>query len=263
MKLFTIFGKPVSHSRSPLMHNSFFKAVGFNGVYIRSYLKTAENMRSIFKNYQLSGANITVPYKEDAYKICDEVRGIAKDIKAVNTIINIDNKLIGFNTDAEGFYLSIKQFLPIKNILIIGAGGTAKAISYYLKNKDLDITILNRSENRLKDFKEMGIKNYSWVNFKYLPYQMIINTTSAGLQNDDLPLDKAFLVQLLKTSKIAIDVIYGKPTPFLNLAKTLSVKTKDGADMLLLQGVLANQLFLNKKYSQEETISYMKNSFFI
>ena len=126
-KLYAIFGNPVKHSRSPLMHNHVFKNLHVDSCYTRIHLLDGEKLKETFFAQKLSGANITVPHKEAAFKACDEVRGFAKEIGVVNTIVNENGKLIGYNTDADGFLFSIQEFENIKKVLIIGAGGTAKA----------------------------------------------------------------------------------------------------------------------------------------
>ncbi len=260
-KLFAIFGNPVSHSISPLIHNYTIKSLSIDACYGRMYLQNGNFLRKKFLNMKLKGANITVPFKEDAFKACDEVRGIAKDIKAVNTIINKDNKLIGFNTDAPGFFESIKDFKNLKNILILGAGGTAKAISLILKEKNFNITILNRSSKRLGYFIDNGFAAYSWDNFQISKFDFIINTTSAGLKDDTLPLEEALLNQLFKDAKYAFDVIYNKQTKFLQLAKQYNLTIKNGSDMLLYQAVLAFEIFFDYQYDKNTIEKYMKIAF--
>lgn len=261
MNVFTIFGDPVSHSRSPLMHNSVFKAFGIDACYTRTRLTDGDSLRQIFLSKCLSGANITVPHKEAAYGQCDEVRGIAAAIKAVNTIVFEDGKLIGYNTDAEGFVRAIESFGPIRTALILGAGGTARALSIALRTKGIDVSVLNRSEGRLEYFRHEGIVSHTWDEFTPEKYDMIINTTSAGLSDNELPLPRAILERLLSLTKAAVDVIYGKETPFLLEAKARSLPCKDGSDMLLAQGVLANRLFLRDAFSLDEIEVPMKRSF--
>ena len=132
MKLFTIFGDPVSHSRSPLMHNHVFKTLSLNACYTRTQLLEGSRLRETFFAKALSGANITVPHKGAAFIACDEIRGIANEIGAVNTIVNENGRLIGYNTDADGFLSAIQSFGPLKSALILGAGGTAKALATVL-----------------------------------------------------------------------------------------------------------------------------------
>jgi shikimate dehydrogenase len=261
MNLFTIFGDPVSHSRSPLMHNSVFKTLGIKACYTRTRLEDGSKLREVFFAKGLQGANVTVPHKESAYEQCDEVRGIAQTIKAVNTLVIENGRLIGYNTDADGFIHAIESFGPIRSALILGAGGTARALSIALRSKGIDVSVLNRSEGRLEYFKNEGITSYTWENFTPDAYDMIINTTSAGLSDNELPVPAAMLKELLTRTKAAVDVIYGKETPFLREVKERCLPYKDGSDMLLAQGVLANYLFLNRRYPLDKIEPAMRQSF--
>jgi len=261
MKLFTIFGNPVSHSISPLLHNIVIKNLNLNACYTRTHLLDGQKIIESFKNLNLSGANVTVPYKEIAYENCDEIRGVAKNIKAVNTLVRERDKIIGYNTDAPGFYESIKSFKKIKNTLILGAGGTAKAIAFILKEYQIEVTILNRSQNRLGFFKNSGFSAFDWNNFKIEKYDLIINTTPAGLKDSNLPLDKTALNTLMKNSNYAFDVVYGKITPFLKLAQENSMIFKDGSDMLLYQAVLAFNLFYKNRFKSKVIEKEMKKIF--
>jgi shikimate dehydrogenase len=256
-KLFTIFGNPVSHSISPLIHNYTIKSLGAKACYTRTRLDDGAKIRDRFFSLDISGANVTVPFKEDAFLLCDKIEGIAKEIKAVNTIVKKDTKLIGYNTDAPGFYESIKEFDGIKSVLILGAGGTAKAISIFLKEKGLNVTILNRSEKRLGFFKDTGFEAYSWSNYEPTSYDLVVNTTSAGLKDENLPLKENILSNILKDTKYAVDAIYNKQTPFLKLARKLNLHTKDGTDMLIYQAVLAFEIFFDRKYKREDIKRYM------
>jgi shikimate dehydrogenase len=158
---------------------------------------------------------------------------------------------------------AIEEFGEIKNACILGAGGTARAIAVALKDAGIEVTVINRSrEGRLEFFENLGCICYTTDELLSLPttnYQLstiIINTTSAGLKDDLLPVPKELLKQLLKNSKFAFDCIYGKITPFLAMARDMNVKYKDGKDMLLYQGVLALELFLGHKVTQN-TIKQM------
>lgn len=244
-KIFLIFGNPINHSKSPLMHNYFFKKENINACYTRYLLKDGKEIINKFKELKIDGANVTVPHKEWAYKLADEIMGIAKEIGAVNTLVNKNGKIIGYNTDAEGFLEVIKEF-DYKKVLIIGAGGTAKALSFVLP----DAHILNRSEERLKNFKEKI--TFTWNNINVFDYDLIINTTSAGLNDENLPAPEKILEKLFMNARYAVDVIYGKETPFLKLAKKYNLITKSGIDMLVYQGVMAMEYFLGKKLERKK-----------
>jgi len=260
VKNFTIFGNPVAHSKSPQIHNSAFGGLGVDANYSKTLLKDGSKLRDKFFELDIDGANITVPHKEEAFRICDELDSFAQKVGAVNTIIKKDNKLYGYNTDALGFLKAISLFnIDIKTILIIGAGGTSKAISKILQDEGYIVTILNRSASRLEDFKDF--KRYTFEDFKPQKYDLIVNSTSAGLEDNSLPAPKDILENLLSNAKASVDVIYGKETPFLKLSKEFNLPSKDGADMLLFQAVIAFEKFTNHQFTFQEIEKFMKKAF--
>ena len=259
--LFAIFGNPVQHSRSPLMHNHVFKTLSFKACYTRIQLEDGEKLKETFFAQKLSGANVTVPHKEAAYKACDEVRGFAKEVGVVNTLINENGRLVGYNTDADGFLFCIEPFKNVKDILIIGAGGTSKALARKFQLENFEVDVLNRSEGNLKYFKDAGFTTYTWDTCPIKKYDLIVNTTSAGLNDEAYPAPIELLEALLEKSSYAADAIYGKLTPFLKLCKKMNITYKDGADMLLGQGVLANDYFTKGKFTREEIQRVMRESF--
>lgn len=254
---FAIFGNPVAHSKSPQMQNAGLKHINFDGNYEKHHLENGNEIKKAFLESKYKGANITVPHKEFAYENADEIRGLAKEIKAVNTYILEDGKVVAYNTDAPGFLKAIENFGTIKNVLLLGAGGTAKAIALALKSKDINVTVLNRSEGKLDFFQQHQIPCFSWENFEPQNYDLIVNSTSAGLKDDYLPCDKKILEIVFKNASFAFDCVYGKITPFLALAKENGLEIKDGEDMLLFQGVLAFEYFTNTK-ADESLIEAMR-----
>lgn len=261
MKQFCVFGNPISHSKSPLIHNSVFstfaKDIGFLGFYGRYLLQDGKKLRKSFFELGLSGANITVPFKEEAYLQSDETRGIARKIKSVNTLLLQDDKLIGYNTDAEGFYATIASY-GFGSALILGAGGSAKAIAHILREKGLEVSIINRSKERLDTFIKEGFDCFLIQDFVPKIFDIVINATPAGLKDNNLPLAEEILKPLLKRSKMAYDLIYGIQTPFLRLAQSMGILSQDGKEMLLEQGVLASELFCNHKVPASEIAKQMK-----
>ncbi|MFK5938727.1 MAG: shikimate dehydrogenase, partial [Sulfurimonas sp.] len=219
MKLFSIFGDPVSHSRSPLMHNCVFKHLNYNACYTRTHLLDGKKLKETFFALGLSGANVTVPHKEAAFNACDEVRGFAKKVGVVNTLVEENGKLIGYNTDADGFMYAISEFKNIKNILVLGAGGTAKALVSRFLEDGLKVTVVNRSVWRLEYFKTLDCQCYTWDDFKIQEYDLVVNTTSAGLKDENLPAPQNLIEQILQHTNYVADAIYGKLTPFLKMAK--------------------------------------------
>ncbi len=256
---FVIFGNPVAHSKSPQMHNAGFENIDYNGIYKKHLLEDGNTIKDVFLQNHYEGANITVPHKEFAYENADEVRGLANEIKAVNTYINENGKVIAYNTDAPGFLYAIESFGEVKKVLLLGAGGTAKAISLALKQSDIDVTVLNRSKGKLSFFEEHNIKCSTWDNFVAEDYDLIVNSTSAGLKDEYLPCPEGILNEVLQSASFAFDCVYGKVTPFLAKAQENDLKIKDGEDMLLYQGVLAFEYF-TKENVNDETIESMRKA---
>lgn len=129
LKSFGVFGNPIKHSKSPLIHNACFltfqKELRFLGHYHPILLPLESHIKSEFLHLGLSGANVTLPFKERAFQVCDKIKGIALECGAVNTLVLENDELVGYNTDALGFYLSLKQ-KNYQNALILGAGGALK-----------------------------------------------------------------------------------------------------------------------------------------
>ena len=248
MKIFAVFGNPVSHSISPRLHNAALGELSLSSeaLYTRYELTDGSQLISKFKELKLSGANVTVPHKEAALAQCDVADETAIKIGSVNTLVSRGGKIYGHNTDAPGFLRAIESFGQIKSALILGAGGTAKAVAYALKSCGVRVCVLNRSEKRLANFAEY--ENFSWANFaefKGGKFDLVVNTTSAGLKDEILPAPTELLRPIFNEAKFAFDVIYGKKTPFLNLAAASGLAHKDGLEMLLFQAALALNLFFD------------------
>lgn len=258
MRIYAVFGNPINHSKSPFLHNFVFENLNIDAKYVRFCLKNANDFRDIFFRYGFSGANITVPFKETLLESCDEIKGIATKIGAINTIIRVDSKLFGYNTDAIGFYNSVFSYKnAFKNALIIGAGGSAKAIAFILKEHNIKVTIINKTPKRLDFFRDNGFAcglSSDFSVYKHEIFDIIINATSSSI-NDELPLDSAILSHCFANAKLAIDLMYGKKCKFLELAKKRRIHTLDGTKMLLYQAIEASYLFL-KSQSKNSNIKY-------
>ncbi len=249
-KIIGIFGYPVEHTLSPKMHNAAFKYLNLDFCYVPFSVKpemleiALEGIRAL----SIAGLNITIPHKERVSAFLDKLSDDAKFIGSVNTIKNEGGELTGFNTDGKGFMKSLAEAnieIADKRVLIVGAGGAARAIGYYLCRDVSELYIYNRNIERaeiltthLYTFKN----NVAVVEEKifnsgssFSDFDIIINTTPLGLKSDDpLPLD----VSMLKNHQIICDLIY-KETPLLQKASAIGCKTLNGMGMLLWQGVFA------------------------
>jgi len=245
--LFAIFGNPVAHSLSPLMHNHFFYRWQLPACYSRYRLTRGEEIIKKFKTLHLLGANVTIPWKEYAYRLVDRVEGVAKSIGAVNTLVKEGNEVVGYNTDGLGLKWSLGKG-KFQSILIIGAGGTAKSVAVVFP----EAHILNRSPSRLHWFKERGFTCFSWEEFNPTPYQLVINTTSAGLTDNSLPAPIQLLLPVIKRAHLVVEAVYNRETPLKKLCNRWRVEYRDGTGMLVYQGVLGMELFLNRRLPIEE-----------
>lgn len=261
MKYFAVIGNPIAHSISPRLHNNAFCQLGVSSVYSRILfdkdINESQFRQKIF-SYGLSGANVTVPFKEIALRASDEIDAFAQKIGSVNTLLIKNQKIHAYNTDAPGFLKAISEFEGIKKALILGAGGTARAISAALAGQGVKVSILNRS---LKS----GFENYDFFtpeNFlENSSFDIIVNTTPAGLTFAGLPFSKELLEAAMKDAKYAFDAVYGKKTDFIALAESLGLKCKDGLSMLLYQAVFAFDIFTAQKHDIKAIKKAMKEAF--
>jgi shikimate dehydrogenase len=262
-KITGIFGYPIEHSLSPLMHNRAFDVLGLDMLYL-AFQVLPQNLAdaiNALKALQIVGVNITVPHKERVIPLLDELDKEASFIGAVNTVVNSAGKLKGYNTDGKGFMNALsEENIPAreKEIFIIGAGGAARAISYYLSEKASKLTLYDidqaKSENLVNDLKKIRHNVFLKNDLKNIGSPgIIINATPVGLkQEDPLPLDPVYITP----DTIVIDLIY-KKTNFLKEADKKKAKALDGSGMLLWQGVLAFELWTGKKPPVDEMRSVL------
>lgn len=249
--IFGIVGDPVEHSLSPLMHNANIKSLGLNYVYVPFHVKKEEinNLISGAKALNIQGLNVTIPHKIEVIKYLDEIDPLAEKIGAVNTIKFSDGIAKGYNTDAIGAMSALKEKVNIKNrdVLVLGAGGASRAISYALCEEDVNsITILNRHSNRAKALAcDISNKTNYTVNYdlqsncdKYLrDTDIIINTTPNGMYPNvnDKPLIYA---QQMNGEMCVFDIVYTPlETGILKEAKKIGATRVSGIKMFLYQGV--------------------------
>lgn len=250
MKFLAVIGNPIQHSKSPRMHNNAIKSLGFNGIYTRYKLKDEKELKNDFLKLGFDGANITLPFKEQALKIADIKDDLALNIGCANTLLLKRGKIHAYNTDALGFLEAIKEFEKLKKVLILGAGGTALALAYALKQNNKEVCIANRSEKRFANFTNFRTSLYE--NLDDFTFDLIVNASSAGLNDENLPCEQKILEKITSTARYGFEVIYGKETPFLRFCKQRKLQCKDGLEMLLWQGVFAFELFFDTKDEKGE-----------
>jgi len=247
-KFFSIIGKPLSHSLSPILHNYWFKKYKINAEY--SLLEIEENQISSvikkIKERELSGINVTLPYKKKIIPYISNIVNDAKESNSVNTVyLDSSDNLIGENTDVfglqAGYLRTIIGEINKKDIkvLILGAGGVAPSIIIALKKSNInDISITNRTHDKALSFKKVfpNIKIIEWENYinKTQLFDIIINATSLGLKGGQ---QFESLFKNVKPGLIYLDTIYNPlNTKMTTHLKSKGIKVFNGLDMFMYQG---------------------------
>jgi len=259
-----IIGYPLGHTLSPIIHNSAFNELGYNidfQIWETEEKLLKDKIQSL-RNENVLGCCITLPYKKKVMQYLDNIDNSAKEIDAINWIINKNGTLSGYNTDWLGFINSLdfyKKSIKNKSALIIGAGGSAKAICQGLiKGKVKSIIISNRTLQKAEEIKELFANNQTDIkimDFKELnnlttlkEIDLIINATSLGMTGGPDPKKSPIDTSLLNTRALCYDLVYSPQiTPFLRDAKNNKIDTIGGLSMLVFQAASGFELLTNKK----------------
>lgn len=272
-KLIAIIGKPLAHSLSPLIHNAAFKELGMNCEYIP--LEISESLVAgvvdLGKNSNLTGLNITMPYKKTVIPFLDEMDETAKMADAVN-VVNFENGAAkGYNTDVDAIGDSIQKKVSVelsgKKVCIFGAGGVANASAVAMARESVStVKIVNRSEERAKILIENLKAKFADIEFTFVEKKdikevigvtdIIINATPVGMIPDE---DKiVFFADNINSSHIVVDLIY-RPmmTKLLNEAEKRGARVVSGADIFLKQAIASFEIWFKRKAPKdimEETL---------
>jgi shikimate dehydrogenase len=252
-KLYAVIGEPIAHSMSPLMHNDLFQHYNLDAHYQPLFVKK-ENLREAIvglKAIGVSGFNVTIPHKTEIIPFLDEIEPLAEQIGAVNTVVNQNGKFVGYNTDGLGFIAGLSSLvaeIQNQNVLLVGAGGAARAIFYTLAKigtKRLDIC--NRTVQKATELildcpykpnsNSLSIKE---AENQLQHYDIIIQTTNIGMSPflEQIPIS---LVRL-KPGSIVSDIIYNPlETQLLKVAREKEAVIQNGIDMFVNQGAIAFQ----------------------
>ena len=257
-----IIGDPIEHTMSPVMHNTAFRKLGLDYVYLAFQVHREELDKAVagMRALNIRGLNVTIPHKVAIIPLLDKLDPLAEKIGAINTIVNEDGVLTGYNTDATGFLQTLleKGIKPKgKKAIILGAGGAARAISFILAERRAKLVILNRHLARAEDLAQriaqvfpeeiealaLSEKNLSRA---LATADILINTTSLGMvpEVDETPVP----ARLLKPGLIVFDIVYNPvKTRLLKEAEAVGAQTINGLDMLVWQGVLAFEKWTGQK----------------
>jgi len=246
---YAVIGHPISHSKSPLIHQMFAEQTGQDISYeaieapLDGFAATIQRLRD--SGYR--GCNITVPFKHEAFKLANELSGRARAAHAVNTFLFQDGIILGDNTDGIGLVTDIEQNLAckflFKRVLLMGAGGAAHGVIWHLFNAGAAIIISNRTMDKANqlaaEFEGYGtVFAKSYEALAGQQFDIVINATSSSLSDSLPPLPDG----LFKPGALAYDMMYGKQTPFLRFAQEQGAsQLADGLGMLVEQAAVAFQ----------------------
>ncbi len=236
--LYGVVGCPIGHSMSPTMHNAAFSASALNAIYLAFETADIDGCLKGMKALGIRGMSVTIPHKSAVIPLIDEVDGLAERIGAVNTIINDEGRLIGYNTDAVGALKALQEEieLPGKTCLIIGAGGAARAIGHILRERGLHLTITNRSYGRGQELaRSLGCPFVPLKEMEGIETDLLIQTTPVGMY----PHGEQCIISpdLLKEGMVVMDIIYNPmETSLLRIAKERGCMTVNGLAMFIYQG---------------------------
>ncbi|MCC2928410.1 shikimate dehydrogenase [Bacillus sp. LBG-1-113] len=255
-KLYGVIGNPIAHSMSPDIHNAALKDLGLDGHY-HAFKVEEDSLEDAVKGIRalgVQGINVTVPHKVSIMDHLDHIDESAKVLGAVNTVRREGDKLVGYNTDGEGFVKSLMRILdkPISELsfLMIGAGGAARAIfTTIVRDNPEKFDICNRTIQKAKQLTESApsFRNVEVLSIKEAEerleqYDVIIHTTSVGMYPnvEDIPLS----LQRAASSAVVCDIVYNPiQTSLLKEAKQKGLKTLDGVGMFVEQAALSFRLW--------------------
>ena len=246
MRKYLVIGNPIDHSLSPKLQNWWLKENNIDATYDKIKLEDHEikNFTQDIKDQKIAGCNVTVPFKKTIIPFLDKLSPEAQKTQSVNTITFDNGDLVGHNTDIAGFDTAIRKLnfsVKDKKVLILGAGGVVPSIIFALKNMNVqEITISNRTKKKAENLRVLfnDLKILDWGNLT--DFNMIINATSLGLNNEKINLN----FSSLGNDKLFYDVIYNpRETHFLKMGKELGHMTENGKTMFVYQALEAFKLW--------------------
>ena len=276
-RLAAVVANPIKHSISPFIHNSAFEATNTNGVYLAWEVDATELAETVanIRRYQMYGINLSMPYKEQVIPYLDQLSEEACLIGAVNTVVNREGTLIGYNTDGKGFFKSLPSFkISRKRLVLLGAGGAAKAIlaqaildgvsqiSVFVRSSSMEKTrpylekIQNATGFRVDLF---ALEDVQDLQDSITQADLLVNATSVGMDGSSQPIPTSIL---LPEKLLVADVIYQPfETPFLKWARNQGNQSINGLGMLLYQAAEAFELWTGKEMPTDQIWELLKQKY--
>ncbi|HUJ84462.1 MAG TPA: shikimate dehydrogenase [Candidatus Acidoferrales bacterium] len=261
-KVFGVIGDPVEHSLSPVMQNAAFASTKIDSTFLAFNVKSSDVGKAMVgvRALGIQGLNVTMPHKASVISFLDEVDSVAKALKAVNTVKNENGKLLGFNTDGVGALSAFRENgveFKGKKVMLLGAGGAARAIAFALAEHAAEVSILNRSIVTAAQLADLIKETFDSKVFAYalspltvkgnlVDADILINATSVGMK----PNDNETLVapKWLKPDLAVMDIVYNPiETKLAKKAKAAGAKVVSGVEMLIYQGAASFEIWTGAK----------------
>ena len=267
-RLAAVVANPIKHSISPFIHNSAFEATNTNGAYLAWEVDATELAETVanIRRYQMYGINLSMPYKEQVIPYLDQLSEEACLIGAVNTVVNREGTLIGYNTDGKGFFKSLPSFkISRKRMVLLGAGGAAKAIlaqaildgvsqiSVFVRSSSMEKTrsYLEKIQNATGFRVDLlALEDVQDLQDSITQADLLVNATSVGMDGSSQPIPTSIV---LPEKLMVADVIYQPfETPFLKWARNQGNQSINGLGMLLYQAAEAFELWTGKEMPTDQ-----------
>jgi len=255
-RIYGVIGNPVSHSLSPLMQNAAFHRERINSVYLPLKTDSLDDLLHLARKLPLSGLSVTMPHKQSILPHLANVDPLTSKLGACNTIrMGADGKLYGFNTDVAGIVRPLEKRLNLKNarVLILGAGGAARAAVYGLVEKCSQVAVWSRKDSSAKELaKSAGAATITAAQIAETPFDVIINATPCGMTGNPHPLP---LENNAWKARLVFDLVYNPlDTPLLQAAHARGVATIQGYEMFVHQGARQFELWTGKPAPEAEML---------
>ena len=276
-RIAAVVANPIKHSISPFIHNSVFEATNTNGVYLAWEVDEAELAETVanIRRYQMYGINLSMPYKEQVIPYLDQLSEEACLIGAVNTVVNREGTLIGYNTDGKGFFKSLPSFkISKKRMILLGAGGAAKAIlaqaildgvsqiSVFVRSSSMEKTrpYLEKIQNTTGFRVDLlALEDVQELQDSITQADLLVNATSVGMDGFSQPIPTSIV---LPEKLLVADVIYQPfETPFLKWARNQGNQSINGLGMLLYQAAEAFELWTGKEMPTDQIWESLKQKY--
>ena len=255
-RIFGVAGNPIAHSLSPLLHNTAFKREGANAVLLPLKVRALADLLTLLLELPLSGAAVTMPLKQDVLPYLAQMDGLTERIGACNTLrVGADGKISGFNTDVAGVVRPLQKRITLKGarIVVLGAGGAARAAVFGLVDQGAEVFVVNRThENAVALAKAAKAKAMKHERLAKQRFDVLINSTPCGMKGSKQALPVA---ENELNADLVFDMVYNPlETPLLKLAKSRGIATINGLEMFVQQGVRQFEIWTGKTAPEAEML---------